>query len=182
MKTKSLLLAAPLVLALAACGSSDTTTAFTLASGSYNPSAGTATSAYATDDCNMVGTFGLGAFALLGGGRVRRAVRQLQLLGRRRRRPPRADGHRRERHLAKSTTPAAFETVFTNTCLANTIVRVVSGELTANDQLHLVVQYDISNAASSLLHHHRPRRHQVLPCTSQVDFIASKASGTMVVR
>jgi len=172
MKKLAIPLALPLALALAGCGSSSTTS-FTLASGSYNPSGGTATAAFPADNCNVVAFFGLGAdpFPVVVATDGKSATFNFSSTN---------DAAHQETvaidgNGLTGTVSASYHTVFTTTCLANYTVKVISGELTANDDMHLVLQYDIANAPGSLC---APADidTKTIPCTSQVDLIARKGT------
>jgi hypothetical protein len=172
MKKLAILLALPLALALAGCGSSSTTS-FTLTSGSYNPSGGTATAAFPADNCNVVAFFGLGAdpFPVIVASDGKSATFNFSSTNNAAHQETVAiDGNN-----LVGTVSATYRTVFTPTCVTDYTVKVVSGELTANDDMHLVVQYDIANAPASLCTT-VDLDTKTLPCTSQVDLIARKGT------
>jgi hypothetical protein len=172
MKKLAILLALPLALTLASCGSTSTTS-FALTSGSFNPSGGTATAAFPADNCNVVAFFGLGAdpFPVVVATDGKSATFNFSSTN---------DAAHQETvsidgNGLVGTVSASYQTVFTSTCVTNYTVKVVSGELTAKDAMHLVLQYDIANASGSLC---VPTDvdTKTLPCTSQVDLIAGKGT------
>jgi len=173
MKKLAILLALPLALALAGCGSSSTTS-FALTSGSFNPSGGTATAAFPADNCNVVAFFGLGAdpfpVVVATDGKSATfnfssstAADHLETVA--------IDGNG-----LTGTVAANYQTVWGGTlCTSRTKVSIVSGELTANDDMHLLVQYEISaepGATCTIA----DVDTKTLPCTSQVDLIARKGT------
>jgi hypothetical protein len=167
MTKRILLLAAPIAL-LAGCGStSDTTNAIT--TGSYAVSGGTATAAFPTDNCNMVPLFTTGnppIYVLVNGTAAR-----FDLEG----------GHTLTQYFTTASingnaidhvTDANFLTVVGATCTFRTHVQV-RGEIVGNDDMHLVAKYDISNESGSACTI-ADVDVKVLPCTSEVDFLARK--------
>jgi hypothetical protein len=170
MKKLDLLLAAPLALALAACGGTDSTS-FTLASGNYAPSAATATAAFSTDNCNVVAFFSTGSepFPVVVASDGKSATFNFTSVNAANRKETVAiDGN-----AITGTVSAGYQVTVGSTCAANFTVKVVSGELTADNDMHLVVQYDIANAVGSLCTT-TDLDTKTLPCTSQVDFLAKK--------
>lgn len=162
-----LLLAAPLVL-LAACGSSDPTN-FTIVTGQYNVSAGTATAAQPTDNCNMVALFTAGNppidvavsgttanFDLKGGQTQAQFKTTANIVG----------------NQIEHVTDANFETVVGAACVFVTRVQV-HGDLTGDNAMHLVAKYDIATKAGTTCSL-ADVDAKVLPCTSEVDFLATK--------
>jgi len=165
MKKLALLLAVPL--ALAGCGSDSTT--FTIATGAYKPSAGTATSAYANDNCNMVPEFsatspnfnievnGANArFDLKGGQTLAQYFTSASISG----------------NAITHVTDANYLTTVGATCVYRTKVQV-RGEITADNQVHLIAKYDKAvelPATCTIV----DVDAKVLPCTSEVDFLGVK--------
>lgn len=167
MTRHAILLAAPLTL-LAACGSSSDKT-FTITTGAYNVSAGTATQAFATDNCNVVSLFTAGnppinvvvngtsaSFDLKGGQTLPQYFTTATITG----------------NQIAHATDANFVTTVGATCAFRTRVQV-QGELLANDQLHLVAKYDIATEPGSTCTL-ADVDAKTLPCTSGVDFLAKK--------
>jgi hypothetical protein len=161
-------------LAFAACGSSGTDTSdggttFTITSGNYTPSSPAATPTYLADNCRIVSLFSSGVFPVTvatGGasattnfssGTASNYLETMTISG----------------NQLTGSVAANYQTVVGSTCTFLTRVQIISGEITANDQMHLVVQYDISNAVGSTCTTTDVDTN-VLPCTSQVDFLARK--------
>jgi phosphate-selective porin len=156
MTKRHLLLAAPLAL-LAACG------------GQYNVTAGTATAGFAADNCNIVPLFvpptppidvavsGTTAnFDLKGGQTLPQFKTTATITG----------------NQIDHVTDANFETAVGTACVFVTRVRV-NGDITANNAMHLVARYDIATKAGTTCTLVDVDA-KVLPCTSEVDFLATK--------
>jgi len=165
MQKLALLVAVPL--ALAGCGSSTDT--FTIATGAYKPSAGTATSAFPADNCNMVPEFSstspnfnievngsTARFDLKGGQTAAQYFTTASIAG----------------NAITHVTNADYLTTVGATCVYRTTVQV-RGEITANNQVHLIAKYDkaVQSGASCTL---ADVDAKVLPCTSEVDFLGVK--------
>ena len=168
MTNRAYLLVAPLAL-LAAC-SDDNPTVFAITTGSYAVSAGTATAAHPTDDCNMVALFIAGNppidvrvdgttahFDLKGGQTLAQYLTTANING----------------NAIEHVTDANFATTVGTQCTFDTHVQV-RGDITANDAMHLIAKYDIAvrQGANCTL---ADVDAKVLPCTSEVDFLANKA-------
>ena len=167
MTKRILLLAAPLAL-LAGCGDS-TDTVYTITTGSYDVSGGTATAAFPADACNMAPLFVAGQppidvtvsgttahFDLKGGQTLAQYFTTATI----------------NNNAINHTADANFLTTVGTLCTFRTHVRV-NGEITANDQMHLIARYDITvepGATCTLA----DVDADTLPCTSEVDFLASK--------
>jgi len=168
MTKRTLLLAAPLAL-LAACGGSDTPTTFTITTGSYAVSGSTATAAFPADNCNVVSLFTAGNppidiavsgttanFDLKGGQTLAQYKTTANIVG----------------NQIDHVTDANFETAVGAACVFVTKVQV-NGDLTADNALHLIAKYDISTKAGTTCTLVDVDA-KVLPCTSEVDFLATK--------
>lgn len=165
MKKLALLVAAPL--ALLGCGSDSST--FTITTGAYNVSAGTATGAFPADNCNVVALFAAGnppinvevngntaRFDLKGGQTQAQYFTTAGIAG----------------NSISHVTDANFLTTVGATCVFRTHVQV-RGEITANNKMHLIAKYDIaveSPATCTLA----DVDAKVLPCASEVDFLATR--------
>lgn len=174
MTKRILLLAAPLAL-LAGCGSTSDTT-YTITSGSYAVSGGTATATFPTDDCNMVALFTTGnppidvvvegttaKFDLKGGQTAAAYFTTAAING----------------NAIDHVADANFLTPVLGTlCTFRTHVQV-RGDIVGNDDMHLIAKYDITEELGAVCTNADVDAKGVpadafASCTSEVDFLATK--------
>jgi hypothetical protein len=177
MTKRILLLAAPLAL-VAACGGSDDPTVFTVSSGSYNVSSGTATAAFPNDACRMAPLFQVGElpidlivngttanFDFVGDSAVLNRLTTAAING----------------NLIEHATDAFYDR-FDNTpnpsgCVWTTRLQV-NGEITANNSMRLIAKYTKAAKAGNTFCNATVIDTIIdaasLPCTSEIDFLATK--------
>jgi len=159
-------LAPVILIALVACGSSDST--HTLASGSYLPSRATANQ----DQCRMLAAFASNpaTFPVTVAADGKSAVFNFSS-------SPAPAGSNitvaLNGNAISTTTKASYQVVDSGTCTFLEEVDIKSGDLLANNDMHLVIRYVFTNVVGSQCTA-AGMGVDVLPCTSEIDFQAVK--------